>query len=68
MSVSATEVLEASEEDIVESVVDMLRYCGKSLSELRTMAATGRFDTLQSRLAWVVVGGYPGDLPDGTEF
>lgn len=64
MSEMTADVIEASEEDIVKSVRGLLDSCGHTLEELREMAATGNFDTLKSRLAWVVVGGFHGTLGD----
>ena len=52
-------VVEATERDLEEARDNALRAAGVSLDELRKQARTGHFESVQARLAWIVVSGLP---------
>jgi hypothetical protein len=49
-------VVEASDDDLHEAVEDALRRSGCTFDELAEQARTGRFASVQARLAWVAIG------------
>jgi hypothetical protein len=49
-------VTEASSADLSAAIEHALRRCGLSFSELARQASSGRFKSLDARLAWVAIG------------
>ncbi len=53
-------VLIAGPEDTKVAIANALRRADCTFDELAQQAATGRFDSLRARLAWIAIGGYYG--------
>lgn len=52
-------VEEASDEDLRCARESALASAGTSMEELTRQAATGRFESIRARLAWIVLSGIP---------
>lgn len=53
---SRVEVIEASDQDLVEAVKDAEACSGYTLAELAEQARGNRFESLTARMAWVAIG------------
>jgi hypothetical protein len=50
------DVIEASEQDLREAVRHALARSGFTFDELQAQAASGHFETVRARMAWVAIG------------